>query len=234
MKKNKFKQITIGLVAGVTLLTAVSPVSVAFADVSNQTSTAQNVSDNEPLSENFISKYDSAIKLENNKFVLNQNLLPQGTSQDDIAKLNEVIKASNLSLEQQFKDVPKENISKTNNSVVFAENATVAQQEASGIRLQARIAFKEGSNYSHTYWWGKRVGVSRSKVRQVSGVINSSAGVIAGVLYFIPHPYAKAAAGAIGAAAGVLGYPMAKFPGGIVFNTTPNYLGSQIWSVAFQ
>ena len=70
MKKNKFKQITIGLVAGVTLLTAVSPVSVAFADVSNQTSTAQNVSDNEPLSENFISKYDSAIKLENNKFVL--------------------------------------------------------------------------------------------------------------------------------------------------------------------
>lgn len=94
--------------------------------------------------------------------------------------------------------------------------------------------FKEGSNYSHTYWWGKRVGVSRSKVRQVSGVINSSAGVIAGVLYFIPHPYAKAAAGAIGAAAGVLGYPMSKFPGGIVFNTTPNYLGSQIWSVAFQ
>lgn len=135
MKKNKFKQITIGLVAGVTLLTAVSPVSVAFADVSNQTSTAQKVSDNEPLSESFISKYDSAIKLENNKFVLDKNLLPQGTSQDDIAKLNEVIKASNLSLEQQFKDVPKENIRKTNNSVVFAENATVAQQEASGVQL---------------------------------------------------------------------------------------------------
>lgn len=32
MKKNKFKQITIGLVTGITLLTAVSPVSVALAD----------------------------------------------------------------------------------------------------------------------------------------------------------------------------------------------------------
>lgn len=32
MKKTKFKQITIGLVAGVTLLTAVSPVLVASAN----------------------------------------------------------------------------------------------------------------------------------------------------------------------------------------------------------
>lgn len=79
-------------------------------------------------------------------------------------------------MEQRFKDVTKENISKTNNSVVFAENATVAQQETSDVRLQARIAFKERSDYSHTYWWGKRVGVSRSIARQVSGIINSSEG----------------------------------------------------------
>lgn len=60
------------------------------------------------------------------------------------------------------------------------------------------------------------------------GVINSSADVIAGVLYFIPHhPYAKIAVG-------VLGYLMSKFPGDMVFNTAPNYLGSQTWSVAYQ
>jgi hypothetical protein len=234
MKKNKFKQATIGLVAGVTLLTSVSPVSIALADVSIPLSTTQNIADHEQLSESFISKYDRAIKLENNKFVIDKDLMPENTSKGEIAKLNEVIEASNLSLEQQLKNVPKENMIKTNNSVVVGENVIVTQQEASGGQIQARIKFKEGSNYSHIYWWGKRVGVSRSTIRKVSSAITGPAEVLGGILYFIPHPYAKAAGGAIAAAAAILGYPMSNFPGGIVFNTTPNYLGSQIWSVAFQ
>ncbi|MBL3715885.1 hypothetical protein GHK52_03490 [Lactococcus garvieae] len=206
----------------------------AFADVSSQSAIAQNLDENEQLTGSFVSKYDNAIELDNNKFVLDESLLPENTTQDEIIKLKAIIKESNSFLNQQFKKVSKENIVKTDNSVVFAESAAVAQQEAGGVQNQSRIKFKEGSNYSHTYWWGKRVGVSRSKIRQVSGVITSSAGVVAGVLYFIPHAYAKAAAGAIGAAAGALGYPMSKFPGGIVFNTTPNYSGSQILAVAFQ
>lgn len=227
MKKSNFKQVTIELVAGMTLLTVGFPVSLAFADVSSQSAIAQNLDENEQLTGSFVSKYDNAIELDNNKFVLDESLLPENTTQDEIIKLKAIIKESNSFLNQQFKKVSKENIVKTDNSVVFAESAAVAQQKANGVQIQARIKFKEGSNYSRTYWWGKRVGVSRSKIRQVSGVITSSAGVVAGVLYFIPHAYAKAA-GAIGAAAGALGYPMSKFPGGIVFNTTPNYSGSQI------
>ncbi|MEY8444541.1 hypothetical protein AALA52_09940 [Lactococcus ileimucosae] len=151
MKKSNFKQVTIELVAGMTLLTVGFPVSLAFADVSSQSAIAQNLDENEQLTGSFVSKYDNAIELDNNKFVLDESLLPENITQGEIIKLKAIIKESNSFLNQQFKKVSKENIVKTDNSVIFAESAAVAQQEANGVQIQARIKFKEGSNYSHTY-----------------------------------------------------------------------------------
>ncbi|MEY8459160.1 hypothetical protein [Lactococcus ileimucosae] len=125
--------------------------NLAFADVSSQSAIAQNLDENEQLTGSFVSKYDNAIELDNNKFVLDESLLPENTTQDEIIKLKAIIKESNSFLNQQFKKVSKENIVKTDNSVIFAESAAVAQQEANGVQIQARIKFKDGSHYSHTY-----------------------------------------------------------------------------------
>ncbi|MCL2113275.1 MAG: hypothetical protein FWH31_04925 [Streptococcaceae bacterium] len=202
----------------------------------NSSPTVQQTSDSSAntINQSFINRFNDSIKLVNDQFVIVQSQLPKDTTQDELVKLNQIIAQSNSDLQQQLSLANKNNIAESDNSIVIADNLQTAESEMQGTTIQTRAIFHEGSNYVHTYWWGKRVGVSRTTIRKVGSATAGGVGALAGVLYFIPAPQVKAAGAAIQAAAGILGFGLAHFPGGVVFNTTPNYLGSQIWAVQFQ
>ncbi|USI49137.1 hypothetical protein M5C73_05450 [Lactococcus lactis] len=184
----------------------------------------------------FINRFNNAVILDSKtgQFSINQKTLPINATKLELTELDKLISQSNISLKQTILEVPKANVVQDGNSVVIGDSPKTAEQIAKGTSVQAVSLFHEGSNYVHSYWWGKRVGVLRTTVRKVSINITKGGQALGATLFFIPAPQVKAVGAAIGAASTILGYGMSYFPGGLVFNTTPNYLGSQVWDVQFQ
>lgn len=207
---------------------AVAPSAVAFADITTTPQSTQSSSDNVQIDQSFISKYDNAIKLVNNKFIIDESVLPSDISKSDLDKLNSVIASSNNSLQQQLKDTPKENIAVNNNSIVIAENSTVAQQEALGTNIAARSKYHEGSTYLHKYWWGYRIGISKTHLHKISTGLNVAA--------LFPYDKWIPLGWVVSVVVGVLGISAGTAPGGVVFNYSgvPGKPYGTIWYVGWQ
>ena len=193
------------LVSAVDLISFGTATSISADEVANKTQTAQTNAITSTVSDDFINKFDKAIYLENDRFVINFDILPADTTQTEISQLQQLVSQNNSILLQNVNN-PNATISTDNKSVNFSES------------VNNRLRFREGSNYVHIYWWGLRIGISRSTLQVIGGGVG-----IAGI--WIPEPLVSkiiATAGAV----------TALSPGGVVFNSTPGL--ANFWGVEWQ
>ncbi|MCL2676771.1 MAG: hypothetical protein FWF42_00730 [Streptococcaceae bacterium] len=231
------KKIIVGTVAGLSFLAPVAVSATSVAQSQQVTPTTSQVNAQQ-VSQSFINKYDKAVKLVKGQFVIDHKALPKGTSHADLKKLQDLVAQSNVPLKTSLQQAPKANVAITGNSVVIGATGHDAKV-ASGQILQpdSRSWFHEGSNYCHVYWWGARIGISKSTLRGVGSHAAWAIGAVAGLLKLVgklPAAPAKVAE-VVGYLAGVVGYGLQNFPGGIVFNLSvvPGF-GLQVWGVGFQ
>lgn len=177
---------------------------------------------NGQVSEAFISRFNNAVTLtDNNQYVINKANLPTNASSVEMQELDKLITQSNIDLKAVIAKVPKANIAKVGNSVVVGDSQQTTQKIVQGSTVLPMSLFHEGYNYFHSYWWGYRIGVSKTTLHNLGGVVGSGGAAIAGVLWFIPTPQTDGAAAAISAASAILGFGLNYAPGGIVFNLSP-------------
>ncbi|WKB49998.1 hypothetical protein QYH60_13955 (plasmid) [Lactococcus lactis subsp. lactis] len=195
-----------------------------------------NTLDSSAVDSNFINKFDGAIKLVDNQFVIDSTLLPKNVSESELHKLQSLVAENNNFLKEQLPNISSNRIVETDNSITVGETHDVAVSESSGVLMQSRTQYHEGSTYVHYYWWGMRIGVSRTMLRKIgskgvhsSEAINSMAGVLA-----IKRADAAAILGFVGGATWFLGTGLTKAPGGIVFNFTAGAPANGIWGLAWQ
>ncbi|MDR1606691.1 MAG: hypothetical protein LBS41_06230 [Streptococcaceae bacterium] len=196
------------LVSAVVLFSFGTAVSISADEVVNETQVTQTNTMTSPVSNNFINKFDKAISLENGRFIINFDALPADTTQSEISQLQQLVFQNNNILLENANN-QNATISTDNKSINFSE-------QTDGIN--GRLRFREGSNYVHLYWWGLRIGISRSTLMYVGGGVG-----IAGI--WIPEPL-------ISKIIATLGAVTALAPGGIVFNSTPGL--ANFWGVEWQ
>ena len=181
------------------------------------------------ISQGFINRFNNDIVLDSKtgQFVINQKLLPVNATNIELGTLNTLVAQSNSQLKQIVQKSPKSHTVQVGNSVVVANSITDAQQASQQNDLTNTSNYHYGSTYLHVYWYGFRIGMNRSDIQLAVG-----AGlVIAGV--YVPVRAAQAALG-------VLGLTVGRFiPGGIVFNSSPQFaplVGSRavVWGVQWQ
>lgn len=145
----------------------------------------------------FINRFNNAITLNSKtgQFDINKKLLPENATKMELATLDDLISQSNVSLKTTISKVSKSDMVQTGNSVVVADNSQTAEAVAQNTKIQTESLFHEGSNYVHHYWWGYRIGYSKSKVQHIGNVLADAGGVAIG-----------------------LGTALKYCPGGIVFN----------------
>lgn len=217
---------SIVLLASVTVLFSTltsSLVNVVQADqsVSKTAVNAQNVITNIPSSD-FIKKFDKAVKLVNNQFVVIQKNMPVNATNEEIAQFNSLIAKNNCYLQRVITSSPSENIIHENNSIIIGQTLQDAKIATNKIKLN----YKNGSTYLHVYWWGLRIGVSRSVLIPAVQI-----GCTIGSVY-VPAKVLIATLGALGVGASYI-------PGGIVFNSSPQFTpiagsGALVWGVGWQ
>lgn len=192
------------------LLSALAPsvVNVVQADqvVPKTEVNAQNVMADTPSS-NFINKFDDAVKVVNNLFIIDYSNLPQNTSSSELQSLKALIDQKNSIIlkSENLNDGTK--LEKDNNSVIISSNSN-----------NSMLRFREGSNYVHVYWWGLRIGLSKTTINYIGG------GVAIGGIW-VPEPIVSKILATLGVAMGLA-------PGGIVFNSTPGI--ANFWGAGWQ
>lgn len=214
---------------------AMAPSIIVSAD-SQKVEYKSNNSNSSVVDSNFINKFNGAVKLVDNQFVIDKTLLPKNVSESELQKLQNLVAENNNFLKEQLPNISSNKIVETDNSITVGENHDVAVSESRGILMQSRTQYHEGSTYVHYYWWGMRIGVSRTMLRTIgskgvhsSEAINSMAGVLA-----IKRSDAAAILGFVGGATWFLGTGLTKAPGGIVFNFTAGAPANGIWGLEWQ
>lgn len=229
----KSRKIITSSIIALTLLGSSAPLFAGASTVNSNSTLGQMQNENDAqISQEFINKFDGYISFTNNKFVLNEELLPKTTTKADKEKLEFFISKSNEGITDFYRDASDATVKKTGNSVV-----AVYDDEGDTSDKPTSRGFKEGSNYVHKYWWGYRAGISRTKIRRVGAVVQD-AGVVAGgyaLIAAVPGVGlpAGAAVGAVAGGLGIGGTALKYCPGGIVFNWTSAY-PLTLWGVGFQ
>lgn len=192
------------------LLSALAPsvVNAVQADqvVPKTEVNAQNVMADTPSS-NFINKFDVAVKVVNNLFVIDYSNLPQNTSSSELQSLKVLIDQKNSIILKSENLNDGTTLEKDNNSVIISSNTN-----------SSMLKFREGSNYVHVYWWGLRIGLSKTTINYIGGGI-----AIGGI--WVPEPIVSKILATLGVALGLA-------PGGIVFNSTPGI--ANFWGAGWQ
>lgn len=211
------KTIVASLMTGLILTTALSPI-LANADTLNAPPKVENTY--QSTEQDFINKFDASIKLENGKFVIDYSSLPSSTTTSEIEKLETQINNSNQLISRMS----------TSDTQVFYSNKYIS------ISSNKLTAYHEGATYVHYYWYGPRIGVSKSAAIKLGKAgINTStaAGILAGYLG-IKSGDAAALCGFIGSAAATFGFVLTHVPGGFVFNVTAGMPGGPAWGFEWQ
>ncbi|MFQ6324129.1 hypothetical protein [Lactococcus garvieae] len=192
------------------LLSALAPslVNVVQADqvVPKTEVNAQNVMADTPSS-NFINKFDDAVKVINNLFIIDYSNLPQNTSSSELQSLKALIDQKNSIILKSENLNDGTTLEKDNNSVIISSNSN-----------NSMLRFREGSNYVHVYWWGLRIELSKITINYIGG------GVAIGGIW-VPEPIVSKILATLGVAIGLA-------PGGIVFNSTPGI--ANFWGAGWQ
>ncbi|MDR0200198.1 MAG: hypothetical protein LBI43_06450 [Streptococcaceae bacterium] len=178
----------------------------------------------------FINRFNGAVVLENGQFVINQKLIPLNATSQEINSLNQLVSAQNANLKQILNTTPKSDVAQIENSVIVGQTPSVVQQQSQATQIITTSTFHEGSNYVHVYWWGLRIGISKSTLHQAG---NAAGGVslVVGGIGLIPGPNSFAC-GVVSLAIGALGFGASNAPGGIVFNCTPGVVS--VWGAGWQ
>lgn len=226
MKIQSVKKLPVCLVAGVLLFAAVSPSAISYA-ATQKTSQATSTQ-SQPISQKFIDKYNGAVQLKGGKFVIVKSLLPKGASHSDMVLLNQLVAQNNLKLTQALATAPQSNAVQSGNSVVIADNPQTAKQVAENLPALGRSKYHEGSNYIHHYWWGYRVGLSKTTLHRAAYGLNVAA--------IFPYDKWIPLGWVVSVVAGILGIAAGNAPGGIVFNYSglPGTPYGSIWSIGWQ
>ncbi len=186
----------------------------------------------------FINHFNNAVILDSKtgQFSINQKTLPINATKLELTELDKLISQSNVSLKQTILEVPKANVVQDGNSVVIGDSPKTAEEIASDSQATLITIYHEGKTYLHTYWWGTRLGVSRTLARKIGqkGVHSAeAAGALAGVLG-LKLPQAAVYCSFISGVSYLIGTALTKTPGGIVFNFTAGMPSGGVWGFEWQ
>lgn len=206
--KKKAKKTIITSVTLISLFISNSFVLSVFADTSiYQTETiAQNNYNT------YINKLDKYVSLDKDKlqFSISDEAKGELTNQEYRFLLDRVNETNKI----------YSNIDKTKDVTISTENKTIIIQENIDMSVpSARSSYKEGKTDIKGYWWGSRVWLSRTTIRNIGEGVG-----LAGI--WIPKHV-------IAASVATMGWALTKVPGGVVFNWTPG-LPSPIWGNEWQ
>ncbi|MDG2979036.1 hypothetical protein KNP65_03670 [Latilactobacillus curvatus] len=168
---------------------------------------AQKNLESKPSSD-FINKFDQAVKLSGSQFIIDTDNLPKNTTAEELTQLREMVSQKNSIISDSRNLNNGTKIEYNNNSVTI-----IAASENNDL-----LRFREGSNYVHVYWWGLRIGISKSTLHYIG------AGVTIGGIW-VPEPVVSKVLSTLGVVATLA-------PGGIVFNSTPPI--ATFWGPEFQ
>lgn len=188
--------------------------------------------ENGKVNDEFVDRFDDAVTLNSKtgQFEINKSVFPDNASAEEVAEVEKMVNSSNASLKQIIKEVPKDNTVQTGDSVVVANDEKTAQAEAQATQISTMSKYHNGSDYVHVYWWGIRVGISKSTLH-TAGNIYGGISLAVGAIGLIPGPHSFGC-GVASLAIGVLGFAASNSPGGIVFNCTPPV--ANVWGVGWQ
>lgn len=206
-----------------------------FTDSDVETSQPTEPIENGQVNDDFVDRFDDAVTLnsETGQFEINKNALPDNASDEELAALNKMVDASNAALAQAIKIVPKADMIQSDDSVVISDNPQTSQTIAQDSQVIMTSTYHNGSTYIHYYWWGMRIGISKSMAQYVGqkGIQSSEAiNALAGALGKA-KPDAAVILVQIGSVTWFLGTGLSHTPGGFVFNFTA---GAGIWGLEWQ
>lgn len=206
--RKKLKNTIITSVASISLLTTINPVLSVFADTSEYPT--------EIIDQNnyntYINKLDKYVSLDTDKlqFSISDKAKGELSDQEYSFLLNKVNESNKT----------YSSIDKTKDVTISTENKTIIIQEnIDEPVLYARASYKEGKTDIQGYWWGTRVWLSRTAIRNIGEGIT-----LAGI--WIPKHI-------VAAAVSTMGWALSKVPGGVAFNWTPG-LPSPVWGAEWQ
>lgn len=185
------------------------------------------------VSQEFIDRFNNAISLnaDGTKFVINESLIPTNATQTELTELNNLVNQSNKDLAPAVQSAPSQNVEKVGNSVVVANDSQTAEKvsaELQGQSLTNVSRYHEGSTYIHHYWWGYRIGISKTDLHRAAFGLNAAA--------LFPYDKWIPLGWVVSVVAGLAGLSAGSAPGGVVFNYSgvPATPYGTIWSVGFQ
>ncbi|AYG01544.1 hypothetical protein [Lactococcus allomyrinae] len=209
-----------------------------FTDSDVDTSQPTEPIENGQVNTDFVDRFDNAVSLNSTtgQFEIDKTALPDNASDEELAALNKMVDASNVALAQAIKIVPKVDMVQSDNSVVISDNPQTSQEIAQDSQIVMTSTYHEGSTYVHYYWWGMRIGISKTMIHTIGqDGINSSAaiGALASALGK-SRPDVAAILGEIGGVTWFFGVGLTKVPGGFVFNFTAGAPANGVWGLEWQ
>lgn len=217
------------LIIGVSILTLAPVASATFASGKVYADEIDQGQLDVSQSQIDLSKLDSYVTLDKEKLTYHiDSSAKSELSEKEYSFLTSRVKESNENPEIKLAEDEKMTID--GNTVTITEQSTELEKVNNNTDITMRAAsFKEGINKVEKYWWGYRVWLSKTAIR------TGGAGLTLGS-FFIPE---KTLSGLVGA----IGYISANIPGGIVFNTSPQFAALapnvlkgalNFWGVSFQ
>ncbi|MDR0200189.1 MAG: hypothetical protein LBI43_06405 [Streptococcaceae bacterium] len=178
----------------------------------------------------FINRFNAAISLSNGQYVINQKLIPLNASTEEVSTLNQLVNQQNQGLKQIISTTPKADIAQSGNSVIVGQTPQVTQAQEQQNQIITTTTYHEGSNYFHSYWWGDRIGISRTTLRKSSPALAFLSAVPAAkVIPYLGWVFSGAMA--------ALSVETRSAKGGIVFNYCGGLFAAgayPIWGMAYQ
>lgn len=185
------------------------------------------------VSQEFIDRFNNVISLnaDGTKFIINESLIPINATETELTELNNLVNQSNKDLASAIQSAPAKNVEEVGNSVIVAKDAQTAEKvsaQLEGKSLTSVSRYHEGSTYIHHYWWGYRVGISKTDLHRVANGLNVAA--------LFPYDKWIPLGWVVTVVAGAAGIAAGAAPGGVVFNYSgvPATPYGSIWSVGFQ
>ncbi|MDR3191311.1 MAG: hypothetical protein LBT80_09045 [Lactobacillaceae bacterium] len=223
MKRNKLLTgMLTAIVVGSIVINATVDVNV-HADAKVATSVNNDVAS---VSQKTIDIADQYVVVKNNQYVF-EAPVNSGLSDQQITEITTKISQANNNVTDHGMTINPDtkSVVQTSDSL---NDAGITVEKLEGHLLSKGTTYHNGSNYIHAYWWGYRIGLSRSLLRSASPALAFAAA----------FPYDKwiPIGWVISVACAAVSWGTNSIPGGIVFNYSgiPGTPYGTIWSVGWQ
>lgn len=166
------------------------------------------------VNDKFVNKFDSAVSMKNNKFVIDYSKITSASGQE-VRELKSLVNQSNSTLGKLYSVAPEDSVYKDKNSVTFfpIDNNQFTLEYRSG---------RNGKTFIHSYWWGYKIGISKKDLHKISMGLDAAA--------VVPYDKFLPIGWAVTMATGLAGIATGNATSGIVFN----FSGGMVWGAKRQ